>query len=186
VIERADPSRPVIAHSGVWPHVGSGGTDSRLDLGGRDLSGFARAFPRMVRFVGEVDDRREIEVLRRLKYRPTGGFCATRPVPVDACRPVIVVCEEPPATVAPGDTLALDVHVVSDLREPIEGAVVDATVRWADGSRTWRWGGDVPADGCVRVGTITLVVPDAPGPLSIELGLGEVIVNAYSSSVSGS
>jgi hypothetical protein len=41
----------------------------------------------------------------------------------------------------------------------------------------------VPADDCVRVGTITLVVPDAPGPLTITLSTGD-FVNAYTSAIS--
>jgi hypothetical protein len=82
----------------------------------------------------------------------------------------------------PGETLALDVHVVSDLRVPIAGGEVEATVSWAGGEHTWRWGGDVPADACVRVGTIALVVPDAPGTLQIDLRMGD-IVNAYTSEV---
>jgi beta-mannosidase len=184
VIEKADPSRPVIASSGSWPHLGGGGTDSHLDItGGRELAAFARSFPRMVRFVSDVEGDHSIDVLRRLKYRPTGGFCARPPLDVAACAPVIVVCDPPPESVTPGDTLALDVHVVSDLRSAIDGVVVEANVTWADGSHTWRWGGDVPADDCVRVGTITLVVPDAPGPLTITVSTGD-FVNAYTSAIS--
>lgn len=187
-IENADPSRPVIPGSGVWPHLGSAGTDSHLELGdGRELAGFARAFPRMVRFVGDLpSDGHQIGVLRRLKYRPTGGFCVPGPVDDELrawCRAVIVVCDTPPDEVAPGDTLALDVHVVSDLRAPITGAQVEATVSWTGGEHTWRWGGDMPADECVRVGTITLVVPDAPGPLRIALRMDDA-TSAYDSTIS--
>ena len=274
-LEKADPSRPVIAHSGVWPHPGGGGSDTHVYFGWyhgheRDLPGFCRAFPRMARFVSEfgaqalpvTDDfvepsrwpdldwerlehhhalqrsmfarngldpdgfaayddwktatqehqanllKHHIETLRRLKYRPTGGFCQfaltdahpavtwsvlghdREPKPgylavTAACRPVIVVCDRPPASVVPGETLALDVHVVSDLRKPIVDATVEARVGWRDGSHTWRWTGDVPADDCVRVGTITLVVPDVPGPLTFDLQMGE-LTNSYVSRVSGS
>ena len=273
-IEKSDPSRPVIAHSGVWPHVGGDATDSHLYFGWyhgdeRDLPGFCRAFPRMARFVSEFgaqalpvsDDfveperwpdldwerlgehhalqrsmfarngldpadfptydgwkragqrhqstvlKHHIETLRRLKYRPTGGFCqflladahpavtwsvlghdrVAKPgydALVEACRPVILVCDRPPATVVPGETLALDVHVVSDLRVPIAGGEVQATVRWTGGEHTWHWGGDVPADACVRVGTIALVVPDSPGALQIDLRLGD-LANAYTSVIAG-
>ena len=191
-IEDADPSKPVLAHSGVWPHPGGKGSDSHLALDDeRELAGFARAFPRMVRFVGalEADDetvRHQVEVLRRLKYRPTGGFIHRGDGDVtDACRPVIVTCDPPPPEVAPGEALALDVHVVSDLRTPLAGAEVSATVGWVGGSHTWRWTGDVPADDCVRVGTISLLVPDVPGPLTIALE-HDGLVNTYTSSVSGS
>ena len=90
--------------------------------------------------------RRHVEHLRRLKYRPTGGFaqfCFADGHPAvtwsvldhervpklglaalrDACRPVIVVADRPPAEVTPGQTLALDVHAVSDLRTELAGAV---------------------------------------------------------------
>src|SRR5690606_23958181 len=113
--------------------------------------------------------RRQIEALRRIKYRPTGGFaqfCFADGHPAvtwsvldharapkagydalrAACAPVIVVADRLPETVAPGDALALDVHVVSDLREPMEGGVVTAELSWSGGARTWRWQGDVPAD----------------------------------------
>jgi beta-mannosidase len=259
-LEKADGTRPVIPHSGVLPHPGSGGTDSHLFFGWyhgheRDLPGFARAFPRMVRFVSELGaqavpdtdgfvepdrwpdldwerlaathglqrhlfDRHigpaedfptyeawkaatqryqatvvkhQVEALRRIKYRPTGGFAHFSfgdghpaitwavldhervPKPGwhalrDACRPVIVVCERPPETVAPGDALALDVHVVNDLRNALKGEVA-ATVSWRGGSHTWRWSGAVPADDCVRVGTLQLLVPDEPGDLTVDLDL---------------
>ncbi len=83
--------------------------------------------------------RHHIETLRRLKYRPTGGFCFSwlaDPSPmisasvldderspklawqavVDACRPVVVITDPLPGIVAPGQSIGLDVHVVNDLR----------------------------------------------------------------------
>ena len=51
---------------------------------------------------------------------------------------------------------------------------------WAGGgARAGAGDGDVPADGCERVGTVQIVVPDAPGPLVLTLacsllGDGEV------------
>jgi hypothetical protein len=59
--------------------------------------------------------------------------------------------------------------VISDLRRPIEGAVVEAQLSWTGGQRSWRWGGDVPADACARVGSLVADVPEAPGPLTVEL-----------------
>jgi beta-mannosidase len=138
--------------------------------------------------------RRHVEVLRRLKYRPTGGFaqfCLADGHPGvtwsvldhqrrpklgyealrDACRPVIVVADRLPATVAPGEALALDVHVVSDLRAAVDDARVTARLEWPGGHHEWRWGGDIPADECVRVGTLQAVVPEAEGPLCLDLGL---------------
>lgn len=152
--------------------------------------------------------RREIEELRRLKYRPTGGFVQFRLADASpgitwsvldherrpkaghgalaaACRPVIVVADRLPATVAAGDTLALDVHVVSDRREPIAGAVVTATLSWPGGRHRWRWQGDVGPDTCVRVGTLQAVGPEpaGAGPLVLDLELtlpgGEVVTNRY-------
>ncbi len=276
-LHKADGSRPVVAHSGVTPHLPQlDGTDSHLYFGWymgdeRDLPTFARRVPRMVRFVTEfgaqavpsgdgaafaqperwpdldwerlearhslqkvVFDtrvppdgyatfagwrdatqryqatliRRHVEELRRLKYRPTGGFAQflfadghpgitwsvldheRRPklgfeALRQACRPVIVVADRLPVTVSAGDPLAVDVHVVSDRREPVDDAQVTATLSWPGGEHTWRWGGDVGADDCVRVGTIQAIVPDlgpdATGVLALDLELrlsdGELVTN---------
>jgi beta-mannosidase len=278
-LEKTDGTRPVVAHSGVLPHAPQlDGTDSHLYFGWyrgdeRDLSGAARALPRLVRFVSEFGAqavpsgsgadfcqperwpdldwdqlaerhglqkglfdrrvppaehdtfdgwrdatqryqaeviRRQAEVLRRLKYRPTGGFaqfCLADGHPAvsfsvlghdrapklgyealrEACRPVIVVADRLPATVSRGQALALDVHVVSDRREPIEGARATARLSWAGGDHRWRWTGDVPADTCVRVGTLQLVVPPATGDLTLALDLhlpwGETVGNHYRSCI---
>ncbi len=135
--------------------------------------------------------RHHIETLRRLKYRPTGGFAHfafadSHPsitwsvldhdrVPklaydalAAACRPVIVVADRMPETVAPGDALALDIHVVSDRRVDLTGRV-DVELQWDGGSHHWAFDGAVPADSCVRVGTIQFEVPDAPGALTLAL-----------------
>lgn len=135
--------------------------------------------------------RHHIETLRRLKYRPTGGFAQfsfadshpaitwavldherapklAHEALVAACRPVIVVADRPPAEVRPGDALALDVHVVSDRRHDLSGRVV-ADLTWDGGSHRWTFEGDVPADTCVRVGTVQFEVPDAAGELTLTL-----------------
>jgi beta-mannosidase len=273
-IEKADGTRPVVKHSGVLPRLPKlEGTDSHLYFGWywgdeRDLPGFARTVPSMVRFptefgaqaVPESDDfldpaswpdldwerlshthnlqlgildrhvpregrtyeqwkaatqayqaqvvRHHVEELRRLKYRPTGGFCqfsladghpgitwsvldherrpkSAHAALVAACRPVIVVADRLPAAVSPGQALALDVHVVSDRRIDLTGAV-RAEVRWDGGSHRWGFGGEVPADSCVLVGTLQLEVPDAAGELVLHLE-GEVgddvVSNCYSSHI---
>jgi beta-mannosidase len=156
--------------------------------------------------------KHHIEHLRRLKYRPTGGFCffllndaqpaiswsvldhervakAGFGAVIDACRPVIVVADRLPPALEPGQALALDVHVVSDLRQPLEGARTTATLWWPGGEHRWRWQGDVPADDCVRVGTIQLVVPDCAGDLVLDLDVecGDVVAaNRYTAPVTRS
>ena len=138
--------------------------------------------------------RHQIETLRRLKYQPTGGFCflslndpspsvswgvldhERHPKPayaavVEACRPVIVVADHLPPTVVPGAALAMDVHVVSDLRTALQSVSCTATLRWAGGGHRWEWSGDVPPDSCVRVGTIQFVVPDMAGEVWLDLTL---------------
>jgi hypothetical protein len=82
---------------------------------------------------------------------------------------VIVVADRIPERVTAGQALALDVHVVSDLRSQLDDAQLTASLRWTGDSRTWRWRGDIPADGCQRVGTVQIVVPDAAGALTLEL-----------------
>ena len=141
-----------------------------------------------------------IELLRRLKYRPTGGFAqfyladasATggfgvldherRPKPawqamVDACRPVIVVGDPLPPVVHPGDALDLAVHVVSDRRDEIVDAKVRATVRASDDADTTiaehvqEWGGTIPADECVLIGRASALVPHGATRLVVDLEL---------------
>jgi beta-mannosidase len=153
--------------------------------------------------------RHHVEVLRRLKYRPAGGFCVfalNDPAPVvswsvldharapklawralvNACRPVIVVADRPPSIVTAGEELRLDVHAVNDLRVPVDPAVVDVVARWAGGEERWRFGGAIGADECVKVGRIELSVPDTLGALTFDLTLtaGPVhAVNHYSTVV---
>ena len=90
VLSRCDGSRPVVAHTGVPPHLPSlEGTTSQLWFGlhgGRaaDLAPTLARVPTMGRFVSAFGtpvaaDQPEVvktivETLRRLKYRPTGGF----------------------------------------------------------------------------------------------------------------
>ena len=152
--------------------------------------------------------KHHIETLRRLKYRPTGGFCmfsfgeaypavawavldhqrapkAGYQAVVEACRPVIVVADRPAASYQPGQPLALDVHVVSDLRTELAGEVA-ATLAWPGGEHRWGWEGVVGPDSCARVGTMQAIVPDATGELTLhlELSAGEMTaINRYVSRI---
>ncbi len=152
----------------------------------------------------------QIETLRRLKFRPTGGFCfawLADPAPAisasvldharvpkaayakvrAACRPVIVVADAPPDWINPGDEMSLDVHLVNDRRTALD-AQVTATARWAGGDRRWRFAGPVDADDVVKVGTLSMTIPDTLGELAIELialdGDGEPLTeNRYTTAV---
>ena len=140
--------------------------------------------------------RLHIETLRRLKYRPTGGFCFSwlaDPAPmisasvlddrrapklarqaiVDACRPVVVVTDPLPPVLRPGDELALDVHVVNDLRSagwPVPPPS-PATCTWRGGKRQWKFRGDVDADAVALRRTPRPHGPHAPGDLLLGLAL---------------
>jgi len=266
-LENEDGTRPVIAHSGVFPHLPQlDGTDSHLYFGWyhgdeRDLPAFLARWPRLGRFVSQFgaqalpptddfvgaadwpdldwdrltrhhalqkdlldrfvpvaefdryDDWKEatglyqarviryhIETLRRLKYRPTGGFalfCFADGSPAiswsvldherrakpglealtRACRPVIVVADRPPEHVHPGDRLALDIHAVSDARIAYSDMIVRVDLSYGtdeetpDVRRTWTFEGDLPADSCVYVGTVEVDVPDITEPLVFDLTL---------------
>lgn len=134
----------------------------------------------------------QIETLRRLKYRPNGGFCffaLNDPAPMvswsvldharvaklgyhavtEACRPVVIVADPLPDSVVVGDEIVLDVHVVNDLRRPIIEAEAEAVVTWHGGSSSWRFGGEVGADECVKVGRVRFTVPDTLGELRLDL-----------------
>ena len=89
----------------------------------------------------------------------------------EACQPVIVTSDRLPETVAPGDCLALDVHVVNDLRVALESATLTAHLRWPNGEHEWTFSGSAAGDDCTRIGTLQFVVPDAPGELWLDLTL---------------
>jgi len=139
--------------------------------------------------------RHHVATLRRLKYRPTGGFAqfmfadaqdavtwsvvdaAGEPKAgyhalAEACAPVVVIADRLPPTVAPGRALALDVHLVSDLRTALLDATVTATARWPGGEVARRWSGGAPADSCVRIGRLRVELPrTARGELEVEVRL---------------
>ena len=138
-----------------------------------------------------------IETLRRVKYRPTGGFClfyladpsraggfgvfdnerrakASWPVLVDACRPVVVVADPLPWSMQVGDRALLDVHVVSDLHDALIDGVVTIAVTHADGtSTTQRFGGPVGPDTVEHITTIAVDAEHA-GELVVDLAFEAV------------
>ncbi|MDH4168584.1 MAG: hypothetical protein OEW42_03250 [Acidimicrobiia bacterium] len=142
-----------------------------------------------------------IEILRRLKYRPTGGFALfhladahpaishallghdRRPKPgfrtlVDACRPVIVVADPMPAQAVSGDEIALDIHAISDLRKPIALAQIKAVLDVDGTKRTWVFEGELPADSVVRVGQVRWPAPAGDAEVVLDLELTSTNANA--------
>jgi beta-mannosidase len=132
--------------------------------------------------------RRQVHALRLLKYRPCGGFalfCLADGAPAvtwsvfghdrapklgaralaEACAPVIVVATGLPAVALVGSPLHLDVHAVSDRHIAMNDMIAVLHLHWrqhgTDRELEWRWHGNLPADGCERVGAIDTVVPPA-------------------------
>jgi beta-mannosidase len=156
--------------------------------------------------------RHHIEALRRLKYRPTGGFCLFlladaqpaiswsvldhRRSPKSgyaavkaACAPVIITADRPAESYRPGHRVEADIHVVSDLRAPLPEAEALAILRWPGGQRRWRFSGEVPPDSCTRIGRISHVLPSGipEGGLALDLAVhwaGGGATNSYDSRVS--
>ena len=138
--------------------------------------------------------RTQIETVRRLKYRPSGGFCVValfdaegsggfgvldrlrRPKPaldalVDSCRPVVVVADTPPPISTPGQVLELAVHAISDLRTTLASVTVTARAWLGPWETTRRWRGDLEADGCSWIGDLRIEVPPITGSLVVDLVL---------------
>ncbi len=230
-IHRADPTRPVDVHSGVFPGIGSTGTDSHFYFGWYhgEMDGLAtalRAFPRLARFVSEFGAQAvpassdfmepdrwpdldwdmlferhacqkhrfdqyvppgafdsfdtwalatqryqaaltqlQVEDLRRLRLRPTGGFCQFcfadghpavtwsvldhERIPKvgfaalrDSCRSVLPMLE-------PRQGL---LHVANETRAELTGATIDVEI---DGT-TRTFTGDVAAADVTYVGKVHL------------------------------
>ena len=138
--------------------------------------------------------RTTIEILRRLKYRPTGGFFAfylADPSPAGgfgildhdrrakpawqtveaACAPVIVVADPFPDNLAGGAHVEVAVHVVSDLHTSLADARLTATVHHPDGStQTHSYRGAVGADTVEHIANLSIIVRGA-GDLALTLEL---------------
>lgn len=129
-----------------------------------------------------------VETLRRLKYRPTGGFAAfalaepgpgitaalldhrRRPKPawagfVAACAPVIAVLEAPPPELRTDDRLGLAIHLVNDRRTALDDLTVTVTIAWDhEPERVVHragWTGRIGPDEVTRVGMLRVTVPQA-------------------------
>lgn len=179
-VEKHDRSRATVAMADAGEP--SAAAPATTATAARDLARVAALWPSAVRFRTSVTAD-EVDTLRRLKYRPSGGFLLGEPAP---CAPVAVVADRPEPAYAPGEAIALDVHVVNDLRTELVGMVVRARLSWPGGGHTWAWTGTAPPDSCVLVGTVQATVPDVEGPLTLELTLagdGTKAENRYESEV---
>lgn len=149
--------------------------------------------------------RNQIETVRRLKYRPSGGFCLTSLADaepdggfgildfrrggkaafssvLDACRPVVVIADRPPQLVVPGDRVTMDVHAVSDLPHLLTDTTITARASVGDWSVSQTWEGELGPDTSQFIGTFTLTVPDTNGAMIIDVELvarGAAATNRY-------
>ncbi|MFQ3316143.1 MAG: beta-mannosidase [Candidatus Poriferisodalaceae bacterium] len=274
-LKEVDPTRPVVAHSGVLPNISNlKGTDSHLYFGWQhgevsNLEALASKFPRLVEFVSEFGAqavpqnleiaeaagaehfpninteilqntygaelqllirtsplnqfstwdlwvtatqlrqaeiiRHTVEILRTLKYRPTGGYCQfmladampyvsyavlddrRRPklgwrALQTASKPVIVVADLHSSSLELGSHTC-EIHVVSDLREKITSAIVTVTWEcWGSDPIEWVFKGNFEADSVTRIASLTLpAVNQGVGNLKVSLKAPQIEVsNTYS------
>ena len=85
------------------------------------------------------------------------AFAALR----SACKPVVVTIDLLPEMTPANSRLSVAVHVSSDLRHDIEGAIVDVAVSGTDSDQTHRFVGTIEADASSYIGTITVIAPTA-------------------------
>ncbi|MFA5566553.1 MAG: sugar-binding domain-containing protein [Acidimicrobiia bacterium] len=139
--------------------------------------------------------RRQVEALRRLKYRPTGGFAqyfladAQPAISLSildhrrkpklgysalaaSCRPLIVTAD-PFASLKPGAAGNIAIHVISDLREERQNLTVTAELHAEDQPIAYhQWEGHIEADSCSFIGQINTHIPACdPGRLTLTLTL---------------
>jgi beta-mannosidase len=153
--------------------------------------------------------KHQVEALRRLKNRPTGGFAVffladahpaiswslldhnrvAKPAYqalIDACRPVIIVADRFDQHLTAGTSVAIDVHAISDLRIDLEEVDVTAHLIFPGGESRWQWRGRAPADECEYIGSVAFIVPDEPGPVTMDLTLvasDRVVTNRYDTAI---
>lgn len=131
-----------------------------------------------------------VELLRRTKYAPTGGFtmfCFADSYPAvtwsvldaervpklgygalrDACADVIVCADWPADEYPAGGTVAVGLYVVSDLRRPLHGLRIKACL----GDDAHEYEGNVDADSVATAGTFTATAPRHPGTHGLVLTL---------------
>lgn len=93
------------------------------------------------------------------------------------CAPLLVMAEWPADAYAPRSRLSLQVHVVNETADGLEGAVVTASAIWPGGGREVRFTGGVRPSGVTYVGRLQVTLPSGPGhgggpwPLGIDLEL---------------
>lgn len=271
-LDRADPSRPTISHSGVLPNLPRlDDADPHLWFGwhsqqATDLADYLKRVPRAGRFVSafgaqsipeefnEVNKNRwptldwdlltkkfgahaevlvrrfpptdypdfeawaeetrvyqaqllrtQIEVLRRLKYRPSGGFALDRlldgataisgsiydqqrkPKPAQmavaaACAPTVIIAWPPPALLQHTTELRTWVTVVNDVRETLAPADVTAELVGTEVLQRWAWRGVIQADSVVDIGGISKYLQKSTRPVDLCLKLeapGVTVENRY-------
>jgi beta-mannosidase len=153
--------------------------------------------------------KHQVEALRRLKNRPTGGFAVffladshpaiswslldhnrvAKPAYqalIDACRPVIVVADRFDQHLVPGQSVAIDVHTVSDLRIDLDNVETTAHLMYPGGESRWQWRGQVTADECAFIGSVAFIVPDEPGQVTLDLTLvadDRIVTNRYATTI---
>lgn len=151
------------------------------------------------RYQGELL-KYHIELLRRRKYAPAGGFAmfqfadsypavtwsvldSDRETKLgydyvrDACADVIVCADWPDAAYTPGSRVEVGIYVVSDLRRPLHGLTVHACL----GGSAHTFEGSVDADSAVLAGDFVVPAPATPGTHRLELRLLEADGTALAS-----
>jgi len=147
-----------------------------------------------------------VETLRRLKYRPTGGFCVfalNDPAPAisfsiidhtgarlpafdalrESCQPLLGVADLLATPIEPGRHHRVNIHLINDLRHRVEAATIEITATCDDVTlHRWAFAGDIDADRCERVARIDFDVPDNATCLEVAVVVsadGHRAVNHY-------
>jgi hypothetical protein len=171
--ERADPSRASITFPEAWNF--SRFTDD-------DLAHIIPKWAKRSHFVTFVSSPREtarqIDVIRRFKYQPVGGFLAGYAVPeqLDGACDLVRVMLITPDNFERGRA-RIDVYVINDLRTSLHEGVVTATVRGTGRPLTWSWAGDAAADSSSFIGRMEFDVPELTTNLHVDLALDSSVAS---------
>lgn len=152
MIERSDPSRPVVHSPRSHPPL---------------VAQKVLPPPRLP--IVHVDSHDEIASIRRRKYQPFTGLLLEGEIAYVGDTVTATAATAGPTRRESSGLSTVEVHVVNDTRASYPRSIVTATLTGGHEPLIWEWEGDADPDCCIHVGT--MVVPSSFRGSSVRIEL---------------